>query len=244
MKIAFLFVFALEAACVVQGQMNPFGSGLQRMLVGVFGARGGGRYGNPNSAYVQQGAIPYGNHHPSSGYAGYRTPMNGNVRPRPMFNNGMLPFSAAGHRGSLFRPLQSRRWRRQAPYPEDLVSRGFYFVRRQDNDRCVMRASCEAAASPGEYGSEGEFAVQFILSLRHDGGAPWQPYLLSARVGQTHGSLQLCRRIFRGCLLTKEQLNRTTRDRLLKGPPLPEQPRVLAVCEDPDILARIYLPDQ
>ncbi|KAL3191594.1 hypothetical protein MRX96_059692 [Rhipicephalus microplus] len=212
MKIAFLFVLALEAACLVQGQMNPLGSGLQRMLVGLFGARGGGRYGNPNAAYVQQGAIPHGN--PSMGHAGYRTPMNGNVRPRPMFNNGMLPFLGAG---SLFRPLQSRRWRRQASYPEDLVSRGFYFVRRQDNDRCVMRASCEAAASPGEFGSEGEFAVQFILSLRHDGDASWQPYLLSARVGKAHGSLQLCRRIFRGCLLPKEQLRRTSRDRLIKA---------------------------
>ncbi|KAH6934261.1 hypothetical protein HPB50_022841 [Hyalomma asiaticum] len=217
MKIAFLLVFfALEASCVVQGQMNPMGSGLQRLLVGVFGARGGGRYGNPNAGYVQHGAVQHGNHHPSA-HAGYGTPLNGNVRSRPMFNNGILPFAAVGRRGSLLRPLQSRRWRRQAPYPEDLVSRGFYFVRRQDDDRCVMRASCEAAASPGEYGSEGELAVQFILSLRHDGDAPWQPYLLSARVGKEYGSLQLCRRIFQGCPLSKEQLNRTTRDRLLKA---------------------------
>ncbi|XP_037564520.1 uncharacterized protein LOC119444116 [Dermacentor silvarum] len=217
MKIAFLFVLAMESACVVQSQMNPLGSGLQRLMVGLFGARGGGRYGNPGAAYVQHGAAPQGNLHQSA-YAGYGAPMSGNhVRSRPMFNNGMLPFTGGHRRGTPFRPAHSSRWRRHSGYPEDLVSRGFYLVRRQDEDLCVMRASCEAAAKPGEYGSEGELAVQFILSLRHDGQAPWQPYLLSARVGQAHRSLQLCRRIFRGCLLAKEQLSRTTRERLLKA---------------------------
>ncbi|XP_075539326.1 uncharacterized protein LOC142574017 [Dermacentor variabilis] len=215
MKIAFLFVLAMEAACVVRSQRNPLGSGLQRLMVGLFGARGGGRYGNPGAAYVQQGAVPHANLHQSA-YAGYGAPMGGNVRSRPMFNNGMLPFAGA-RRGLPFRPAHSSRWRRQAGYPEELVSRGFYLVLRQDDDRCVMRASCEAAAKPGEYGSEGELAVQFILSLRHDGEAPWQPYLLSARVGQAHGSLQLCRRIFRGCLLAREQLGSTARERLLKA---------------------------
>lgn len=138
----------------------------------------------------------------------------GGMRSRPVFGNGMLSSLAGGRRSGLG---TRRRWRRQAYFTEDVLTRGFQLVRKLDGDKCVLRACCEAAAKPGEFGSDGQLAVQFILSLRHDGAAPWQPYLLSARVGQAHGSVQVCRRIFNGCYLNREQLGRTTRERLLKA---------------------------
>ncbi|XP_077507528.1 uncharacterized protein LOC144118465 [Amblyomma americanum] len=220
MKIALALVLFLEAACTVRAQMNPLGSGLQRLLVGVLGARGGGRYGNPGAAYVHQGgaaAVPQANVRQQA-YAGYAPAANGRMQSRPMFGTGLLSFGA-GRRGAVSGArAPGRRWRRQASaYPEDLLTRGFNIVRRLDGDRCILRACCEAAAKPGEYGDEGQLAVQFILSLRHDRKAPWQPYLMSARMGRAHGSLQLCRRIFNGCHLNRQQLDRTTRERLLKA---------------------------
>ncbi|KAK8761874.1 hypothetical protein V5799_026871 [Amblyomma americanum] len=166
MKIALALVLFLEAACTVRAQMNPLGSGLQRLLVGVLGARGGGRYGNPGAAYVHQGgaaAVPQANVRQQA-YAGYAPAANGRVQSRPMFGTGLLSFGA-GRRGAVSGArAPGRRWRRQASaYPEDLLTRGFNIVRRLDGDRCILRACCEAAAKPGEYGDEGQLAVQFIL---------------------------------------------------------------------------------
>ncbi|CAN7984346.1 unnamed protein product [Ixodes hexagonus] len=143
--------------------------------------------------------MPYG----TGGY--YGLPAGG-------FYNGPASMQSSYYGGSRG-PF--RRARRQI-VSEDVLNRGFRHVRRLDADTCILRASCEAAADPGVFGDDGDVVVQFILSLRYDNEAPWQPYLLSARVGQSYRSEQTCRRIFQACALKQADVGEVARERLLR----------------------------
>ncbi|CAN7987738.1 unnamed protein product [Ixodes pacificus] len=221
MKLALLSVLLLGAICLARGQFRQgetIAYKFQRLLAGVFGARGGGRYGNPSGSYGYmapnagypnrgQGFAP--GQFPSQmsyGAGGFYGRPGGGFFGRPA--SMQTPFY--GTSGGLF-----RRVKRQI-VSDDLLIRGFRHVRRLDADTCILRAACEAAADEGVFGDDGDLAIQFVLSLRYDNDAPWHPYLLSARVGQNFRSHETCRRIFQACARSRIDVGEVARKRLLE----------------------------
>lgn len=192
MKLVLLSLLLLGAVCLARGQFRQgetIAYKFQRLLAGIFGARGGGRYGNPSGSYGYmapnagypnrgQGFVP--GQVPSQmsyGTGGFYGRTGGGVYGRPAGGFYGSPGGGVYGRpgGGVFGSPDSvrnpfygtsgglfRRVKRQI-VSDDVLIRGFRHVRRLDADTCILRAACEAAADVGVFGDDGDLAIQFVL---------------------------------------------------------------------------------
>lgn len=147
MKTALVTLLVWQVSCTAYGHVHRRDA-MQMLLAGLFGARGGGRYGNPNAGYSGYGPALAHN----SGY-GFREPYGG----RNVYRQSAVGPMFSGSGRELF-----GRYKRQA-VSENVLTRGFSYVRMLDADTCVLRGSCEAGARPEEYGQDGQLALRFVL---------------------------------------------------------------------------------